>query len=311
MKIGIALEDRPLEKRVVLEPAELKSLTAKHQVLVEKDAGLGVGISKGDYEKAGVKIASKKQVYACPLVVKIKEPIESELELMKPGSTVFSMLHLRSRPHLANLLKKYKINGIAMEEIRDQFGTRMIEALHQAGYLGMAKGFELWGKDPSKAVVKIMGYGNVAQGAIQCAARKLARVIVLNKRDVNEMEKHIHGTDILVDGIYWPYKLRGKVYLVKRKMLKLFKPGAVIVDLPANPAGKSPIETVHPTTLANISYTVDGVVHTACWGWLGLDPVNISKRYSIQVSSVLAQIVKKGLDDLPDFIKRAYFEVAK
>ncbi|MFH1683323.1 MAG: hypothetical protein ABIA67_00425 [Candidatus Margulisiibacteriota bacterium] len=311
MKIGVALEDRPLEKRVVLEPKELRPFTKKHQVLVEEDAGLGVGISNKEYEKAGAEVASKKQVYACPLVVKIKDPIESELKLMKPGSTVFSMLHLRSQPHLVAILKKYKINAIAMEEIRDQFGTRTIEALHETGYLGMTKGFELWGKDPSKAVVKVMGYGNVAQGAIQCAARNLARVIVLNKRDVNELEKHIHGTDILVDGIYWPYKLRGKVYLVKRKMLKLFKPGAVIVDLTANPAGKSPIETVRPTTLADISYKVDGVVHTACWGWPGLDPVNISKRYSVQVSSVLARIVKKGLNDLPDFIKHAYFEAAK
>ncbi|MFH1361526.1 MAG: hypothetical protein ABIH69_02590, partial [bacterium] len=234
-----------------------------------------------------------------------------ELKLMRPGGTIFSMLHLRSRPHLVNLLKKYKVNGISMEDIRDQFGTRVIESLHETGYLGMMKGFELWGKDPCKAMVKIMGYGNVAQGAIQAAARKFARVIVLNKREINEMAKHIPGTDILVDGIYWPYHLRGKAYLVTRRMLKLLKPGAVIVDLVANPAGKSPIETVRPTTLVNISYSVDGVVHTACWGWPGLDPVNISKRYSIQVSAVLAKVLRKGLDNLPDLIKRSYFEVCR
>ena len=311
MKIGIALEDRPLEKRVVLEPKELKPIAARHQVLVEKGAGLGVGISNKDYEKVGAKISSKKEVYACPLVVRIKELVESELKLMHPGSTIFSMLHLESRPRLAQLLKKYRIKAIAMEEIRDQFGTRVIEALHETGYLGMTKGFELWGKDPGKAVVKVMGYGNVAQGAIQYAARKFARVIVLNKRDINEMEKHIPGTDILVDGIFWPHDLQGKVYLVTKKMLKLFKPGAVIVDLVANPAGKSPIETVRPTTLADISYKVDGVLHTACWGWPGLDPVNISKRYSLQVAAVLSLIANKGLDNLPYFIRRAYFEVNK
>ncbi|MBU0671823.1 MAG: hypothetical protein KJ732_02210 [Candidatus Margulisbacteria bacterium] len=311
MKIGIAREDRKGENRVVMQPSEIRSLTGKHQVLVEKDAGLGVGIENKLYERAGARIASKKDVYACPLVVKIKEPIESELKLMRPDSAILSMLHLRSRPHLAKLLQKYKINAIAMEGIRDQFGTRMIEALHETGYLGMLKGFELWGKDPSKAVVKVMGYGNIAQGAIQAAARKFAKVMVLNKRDVNEMEKHIPGTDILVDGIYWPYHLRGKVYLVKKNMLKLLKPGAVIVDLVANPAGKSPIETVRPTTLSDISYKVDGVIHTACWGWPGLDPVNISKRYSIQVLTILTKIANKGLNDLPDFIKSAYYEVGK
>jgi len=311
VKIGIAKDDRKGEKRVVLLPKDIKTLTNKHKLLVEKDAGLGIGISNKAYQKAGAKIVSKKQVYACPLVVKIKEPNEAELKLMKAGSTVFSMLHLRSRPHLANLLKKYKINAIAMEDIRDPFGTRMIEALHETGYLGMLKGFELWGKDPSTAVVKIMGYGNIAQGAVQAAARQRAKVIVLNKREVNEMEQHMPGTDILVDGIYWPYELRGKAYLVKRSMLKLLNPGAVVVDLAANPGGKSPIETVHPTTLADLSYKVDGVVHTACWGWPGLDPINISKRYSIQVMTILTQIANKGLKDLPDLVQSAYYEVKK
>jgi len=309
LKLAIAKEARLNERRVVILPKELKSIAAKHQVLVERDLGQGVGVANQEYERVGATVVSKTEVYACPLVVRIKEPIEAELKLMRPGSCIFSMMHLRSRPHLVSLLKRYKVSAISMEDIRDQFGTRVIEALHETGYLGMMKGFELWGKEPARAVVKIMGYGNVAQGAIQAAARKFAKVIVLNKRDINVMEKHIPGTDILVDGIYWPYHLRGKAYLVTRKMLKLFKPGAVIVDLVANPAGKSPIETVHPTTLADISYKTDGVLHAACWGWPGFDPVGVSQRYSLQVSTVLRQITKKGLTNLPEPIKKAYFEV--
>ena len=309
MKIGIAAENRPGEKRVILRPQELKEIAAKHEVLVEKGAGLGINIKDSEYEAIGVKISDKKDVYGCELVIRIKEPIEEELKLMKPGSIIMSMLHLKGNPKLIDLLRKHMLNSIALEEIKDPFGRRKVEALHQAGYLAMQKGFELWKEDPAEAVVKIMGYGNVACGAIQCAARKFAKVIVLNKKDIYEMEKHIPGTDLLVNGIDWPYEKRGKVYLLKKEMLKLLKKGAVIVDIVANPAGQSPIETMHPTSLDNIAYEVDGVIHTACWAWPGLDPVEISKRYSIQVAPIVQEIADKGLDGVPAYIRKTTVKV--
>ena len=172
MNIGIASENRPNEKRVILRPDELKRIAFSHDVFVEKGAGKGIGIEDSAYEKIGAKIADAKKVYSSSLVVRLKEPNEEELKMMKPGSAILSMLHLPGNPILRNLLKQYKITGIAMEEIRDLFGKRKIEALHESGYIAMEKGFELWGKDPSGCVVKVMGYGNLAFGAIQCAARK-------------------------------------------------------------------------------------------------------------------------------------------
>ena len=60
-----------------------------------------------------------------------------------------------------------------------------------------------------------------------------------------------------------------------------------------------------PTSLDDISYVVDGVIHASCWAWPGLDPVNISKRYSIQVAPILKEIADKGIDNLPQYIKEA------
>ena len=293
MKIGVAAENRPQEKRVILRPQELEDIAAGHEVLVEKNAGVSVGIGNGEYEKVGASIADRKEVYACDLVVRLKEPIEEELELMNPGSTILSMLHLKGNPELKKLLKKHKIKPVALDEMKDALGRRRVEALHEAGYLAMEKGFELWGKDPSNATVKVMGYGNVALGAIQAASRKKARVIILNKREIYEMEKHIPGTDILVNGIRWPHEKRGRVFLVKREMLQLFKKGSVIVDIVSNPAGQSPIETMHPTSLDDIAYEADGIIHTSCWAWPGLDPVNISRRYSIQVAPIVKEYADK------------------
>ena len=185
----------------------------------------------------------------------------------------------------------------------------MIEALYYSGYLGMDKGLELWGKNPSKAVIKIMGYGNVAFGAIQCASRKFVHLEILNRLDFKNMKKHIPGTDILVNAIKWPIEKRGKEFFITKKMLKLFKKGSVILDLISNPKGQSPIETMHPTYLDDISYVVDGVIHTSCWSWPGLDPVNISRRYSIQIEPILNDIVNRSLSNLPKYIKEAVYKV--
>ena len=309
MDIGVARENRPKESRVILRPDELTEIVSSHSVFVEKGAGKGIGIEDSDYKKIGAKIAETKKAYSCELVVRLKEPNEEELAMMKPGSAIMSMLHLPGCPALRDLLVKHKITGIAMEEIIDLFGNRKISALYESGYLGMEKGFQLWGGDPSGCVVKVMGYGNLAFGAIQCAARRFAQLKILNKKDFKDMEKHIPGTDILVNAINWPMKRRGKEILVTRSMLELFKKGSVLLDLISNPQGQSPIETMHPTYLDNISYVVDGVIHTSCWGWPGLDPVNISRKYSIQVAPILKEIADKGFSNLPEYIKRAVHTV--
>jgi len=305
MDIGIARENRPDEKRVILRPDELKEIADRHSVFVERGAGEGIGVKNGDYKEIGAQLVDVRKIYSCPLVVRLKEPNEEELSLMRPGSAIMSMLHLPGNRALMGLLKKYKITGIAMEEIKDQFGHRMIETLYYAGYLGMEKGFELWGQDPSTCLVKLMGYGNVAFGAIQCAARKSAHLEILNKKDFKDMRMHIPQTDILVNAINWPMKKRGREFLITREMLGLFKKGAVLVDLVSNPEGQSPIQTMHPTYLDRISYVVDGVIHASCWSWPGLDPVNISRIYSMQVAPILREIADKGLNNLPKYIKEA------
>ncbi|MBL7070737.1 MAG: hypothetical protein ISS26_01010 [Candidatus Omnitrophica bacterium] len=79
-------------------------------------------------------------------------------------------------------------------------------------------------------------------------------------------------------------------------MLKLFKQGSVIVDLVSNPEKHAPVETMHPTYIDNLHYVVDSIYHTSCWGWPGLEPKKIAKRYSLQIAPILRDIANKGLD---------------
>jgi len=314
MRIGIVAENRPLEKRVVMRPLELaKIVDSGHTVFVERGAGEGVRIWDYEYEEIGAHIVTKEEAYACDIVLRIKEPSFIEIKLMKPRAILMSMLHLRCRPKLEEALRRKKIITIPMENLKDAFGNRRVEAVLDSGRIGMEYGFKLWKKNPATARIKIMGYGNVAVGAIRCAARKLAQVEILNKKHIQEMAKHIPGTDILVDGLNRPYRrdIQREPAFVTRKMLKLFKKGSVIVDLVSNPEHHAPVATMRPTTLADPHYIVDGIYHASMWGWPGMEPETITKRYSMQLGPILKELADKGLHDCADFIKRATIDLVK
>ncbi len=307
MKIGIAAENRPFEKRVIMDPDALRPIARKHRVLVEKGAGLGVGILDMAYSAAGCHIARKEQVYAADLVVRIKEPVPGEVRLMKPGAILMSMMHLRCAPALERNLIRQKVIAVPLDNIRNLLGGRIVEAVHETGRIGMEYAFRLWGKDPATAQVKIMGYGNVAQGAIRAAVEKQAAVEILNRRHFVRMDRHLPGTDILVDAVNRPFRrdLKKETPFVTAAMLKLLKPGSVLVDLVTNPEHHAPIETMKPTHMNHPYYILDGIYHTALWGWPAMDPVNISRRYSIQMAPLVKAIADKGLDKAPPPIRNA------
>jgi len=84
-----------------------------------------------------------------------------------------------------------------------------------------------------------------------------------------------------------------------------FKHGSVLLDLVANPENHAPIETMKPTYLKDPYYVVDGIYHTALWGWPAMDPEKISKRYSLQMAPLVKAIADRGLEKAPDSIKNA------
>ncbi|PIU18816.1 MAG: hypothetical protein COT18_09725, partial [Elusimicrobia bacterium CG08_land_8_20_14_0_20_59_10] len=229
MRIGVTAENRPLEKRVILHPEELQSISHRHEVLIESGAGLGVGILDAQYIAAGCRIARREKVYGADLVLRIKEPVPEEVRLLKPGSMLMSMMHLRCAPVLERGLIRQKIIAIPLENIKDALGRRIVEAVQETGRIGMEYAFELWGRDPAKAKVKIMGYGNVAQGAIRAAMEKFASVEILNRRHFPRMDRHLPGTDILVDAVNRPFRrdVEKETPFVTAGMLSLLKPGSV------------------------------------------------------------------------------------
>ncbi|NQU95320.1 MAG: hypothetical protein HQ549_03710, partial [Candidatus Omnitrophica bacterium] len=191
MKIGIAAENRRGEKRAIIQPSEMKKLAARHEVIVGNGVGLGIDIPDEAYIKVGCKVGSREEVYGCELVIRIKEPSFEEIKMMRSGTIIMAMMHIRCRPKLDEALHNQKLIAIPLENLKDTVGRRKVEAVEDSGRIGMEYGFKLLGKDPATATVKIMGYGNIAMGAIRCAARKFAKVQILNKKNLLEMDKHI------------------------------------------------------------------------------------------------------------------------
>lgn len=307
MDIGIAKERKAggAEVRVALLPEEVKRLVeAGHRVFVEKDAGRGIFIYDADYSKVGARIMKNPaRIYNRDIVVKLKSPTPKEFRMMN-GNIIFSMLHAQQNPTNISMLKKHGLKAIAMEHIKNEAGERLINCTEMAGGQGMLLALSYALKSPEDCNVLVLGYGAIATGAIKVACSLGAEVKILRKRKYEFITHHLKGKDIVVNGVSWPKTKRDKKkYLITRDMLKLLNPAAIVLDLAVDHPG--PIETTRPTLLNSPSYFVDGIRHICIYGYPGLSPISSSIRYSKQILPILLEIANKGLDNLPEYIKRA------
>jgi len=311
MIVGLVAENRPNDRVVALRPKEIKILTDLGiEAVIETDAGKGVGFNDKAYIVAGATVVDRLTAYKSSLVVRINEISRNELEMMIPGNISMSMLHHEGVPQRKIDLEEKRIVGVELDSIIDDFGKRAVYLWELTAENGMKLGYQLSERKPEECVVKLLGYGNLARGAMTYAARAGSDVIVLNKRCMKEIEKHLPGTDILVNCVNWPFEKRGKEFIITREQIKKFmRQGSVIVDLVVNPLGHSPIETCRPTFLDNNQYQEEGVWHTCCWGWPNYDPEKASELYSKLIVPHIIEIIAKGPLNVGENIKRAYVNI--
>ena len=294
MKIGVAREIKNHENRVALTPAGVDRLRgAGHDVLVETGSGLGSGLTDEAYRQAGAEIAKDaKSLFAgSELVVKVKEPLEQEWPLLREGQTLFTYLHLAADKKLTEGLMRTKAHCFAYETLvvdgRLPLLTPMSEVAGRmavqegAKYLEAATGGSgiLLGGVPGvrPAVVLILGGGIVGTEAARMAAGLGAEVIVMdtnlerlryldqilprNCRTVYStplaVREALAEADLVIGAVLIPGAAAPK--LVRREDLKRMRKGSVIVDVAVDQGGC--IETVKPTTHAEPTYVIDGVIH--------------------------------------------------
>ncbi len=295
MRIGVPKEIKVHEYRVGLIPSSVHELVHHgHEVLVEKGAGLGAGLTDADYIAAGGKIVdTADEIFAnADMVVKVKEPQAVERKKLRPGQILFTYLHLApDEPQTKDLIDSGAV-CIAYETVTANNGslpllTPMSEVAGRlapqvgAHSLEKAQGGRgvLLGGVPGvpAAEVVILGGGVSGTHAATIAVGRGAKVTVVDrsadalKRLAAQfctsistvfstraaIEELVRRADLLIGTVLVPGAAAPK--LVTKEMVKTMKPGAVIVDVAIDQGGC--VETSHATTHADPTYVVDGVVH--------------------------------------------------
>jgi alanine dehydrogenase len=307
MNIGIPRETaaRGKELRAILLPPEVKKIiNAGHRVLAEKGLGAGIYLSDSEYKKSGASITRDRQkIFSQDIVAKLKPPLPGEFKMLK-NNILFSMLHAEQNPRYIKMLRQRKARAIAMELIKNRAGQRLIHCTDMAGEQGMLMAFHLAKKIPAECNVLVLGYGEIASGALRTAFNLGAKVKILRKSEYKQIRHFLKDKDIVVNGIYWPKQRRDKKqYLITRDMLSLMNKGGLILDLSVD--YPNPIQTCHPTLINEPTYIINDILHISIFGYPGLAPISSARRYSRQVLPVLLKISSRPIDKLPSYIKRA------
>ncbi|MGE5850778.1 MAG: alanine dehydrogenase [Candidatus Methylomirabilota bacterium] len=295
MIVGVPKEIKDNENRVAAIPAGVQALVARgHKVLVQRGAGAGSGISDQAFEAAGAKIvATARQVFKdAELILKVKEPLPPEYDLLRPNQVLFTYLHLAPDLELTKAILRRKIVGIAYETVETEDGRLpLLEpmsevagkmAVHIAAYylarpLG-GRGVLLGGvPGVPPATVVVLGGGIVGYNAAKVAAGMGAWVYLLEVNPVRmrrldeilpenvttlmsnrmSLEEALRRADVVIGAVLITGAKAPR--LITREMLKHMRPGAVIVDVAVDQGGCC--ETTRPTTHSDPMYVVDGIIH--------------------------------------------------
>jgi alanine dehydrogenase len=330
MLIGVVKEIKAQENRVGLTPAGVQALTsAGAEVIVEAGAGVGSGIVDEEYSGAGAEIiADAVQVWSrADLVVKVKEPLESEYTYLRPGLLLYTYLHLAPLPALTNALVEQKVTGIAYETIARPDGSLpLLEPMSEiAGKMSVQVGAHflereqggrgvLLGGVPgvNPADVVIIGGGIVGRSAARVALGMGAHVTILERspRQMQAIDDLFVGrvttimsqavtvdtwarrADLLIGAVLIPGAAAPKV--VSRELVAQMKDGSVIVDVAVDQGGC--VETTKVTTHSEPTYVVDGVVHYGVANMPGAVPRTSTFALTNVTLPYLLDIARKGFE---------------
>ncbi len=295
MLIGVPKEIKPQENRVGLTPESVSELAhANHQIIVQTQAGIGIGFDDNAYRAAGAQIAaSAAEVFAkADMIVKVKEPQAIECGMLRKGQVLFTYLHLAPDPDQAQMLQDSGAVCIAYETVTSPTGglpllAPMSEVAGRMAVQSAASHLEkirggkgkLLGGVPGvpPAHVVILGAGVVGTHALQMAVGMGAAVTVVDKsvdrlRQLDlvfgnrittrystsaAIEALLPSADVVIGGVLIPGASAPK--LVRREHLKLMEPGTVLVDVAIDQGGC--FETSRATTHAEPTYIEEGIVH--------------------------------------------------
>jgi len=327
MRIGVAREIKADEYRVALTPAgALELINRGHDVAVETGAGAGSAFPDEDYARVGAQIVSVDEVWeASELVLKVKEPIESEYPRLREGLILFTYLHIAADEPLTRALLRSGITAVAYETVEVGRTLPLLAPMSEvAGRLAAQAGATFLEKPlggrglllggvpgvaPGKVVV--VGGGVVGYNSAVIALGLGAQVTILDLSidRLRHLEEVLSGrvsllmssslqiassvaeADVVIGAVLIPGALAPK--LVTRDMIAGMKQGAVVVDVAIDQGGC--FETSHATTHADPVYVVDGVTHYCVANMPGAVPITSTKALTNATLPYVEAIADRGL----------------
>jgi alanine dehydrogenase len=294
MKIGVPKEIKNNESRVALTPSGVQIMTQNgHAVYIENNAGVNSGFSNEQYIRAGATIlATANEVFQiADMIMKVKEPIAVEYDLIRPNQLLFTYFHFASNETLTRAMIASKAVCLAYETVESNRTLPLLIPMSEvagrmsiqegAKYLEKPKGGKgiLLGGVPGvkPANVLVLGGGIVGTQAALMAAglgahvtiadislprlRYLSEIMPANVDTLMSSQYNIEqllpSTDLVIGAVLIPGAKAP--HLITREMLKLMEPGSVLVDVAIDQGGC--FETARPTTHAEPVYEVDGILH--------------------------------------------------
>jgi len=295
MIIGIPKEIKDNEYRVGITPSGVQELTSRgHEVLIEQGGGIGSNIWDEEYQECGgIIIPDKKELFSrAEMIVKVKEPLPEEYNLLHSGQILFTYLHLAADAGLTQALLEREIIGVAYETIQEADGSLPLLTPMSAiaGKVSVQVGASCLQKDHGgsgvllggitgveKGKVAVIGGGVVGIHAVRMALGLGAETTVLDIdlerlayledifsdhlqtlfSNTKNIEKVVEECDLLIGAVLIPGARAP--HLITRKMLERMRPGSVIVDVAVDQGGC--VETPYPTTHSNPTFVVDGIIH--------------------------------------------------
>jgi alanine dehydrogenase len=328
MKLGCPKESKDQEYRVALTPKSVKTLVDDgHEVWIEHDAGLGISCSDEDYQSVGANIArdADELFAAVELIVKVKEPNHAERLRLKPSHTLFTYLHLASDPEQTRELIESDAVCIAYETVTDDKGTLPLltpmseiagrlsvqEAAAHLGKHNGGMGVLLGGATGVPAAhVVIVGGGVVGMNACKIALGLGAKVTILDKSEqrLKQLQEQFSGqvncvtsneetlrqyaidADLLIGAVLVPGGAAAK--LIPARLVTQMKPGSVIADVAIDQGGCC--ENSRPTTHADPTFVVDGVIHYCVANIPGAVPKTASEALNNVTLPYIRELADKG-----------------
>ena len=329
MIIGVPKEIKQQEYRIALTPEAVRKLVEKgHTVLVEKAAGEGALFEDSQYIETGAGIAdSHEELFSSSeMIVKVKEPLPEEYELLNDKHTLFAYLHLASSKPLTEALLKRGITGIAFETVETPEGTHpllapmseiagRVAALEGAKHLqrpcgGVGKLLATFAEGELAPKVVVIGAGVAGTAAARTAAALGGDVTVLDIKEEalaaltstldgnvttlistpDTIKDCLSGADLVVGAVY----LSGDKapHIVTREHLKLMKNRSVIVDIAIDQGGC--VATSRPTTHSDPIFEVDGVIHYCVANMPGCVPVTSTVAISNAIAPYVEELADNG-----------------